>query len=154
MRKHVLLLHGPNLNRLGRRDPEHYGKLTLAELEQAVAGWADERGFELEAFQSNHEGALIDALQQASGRVCAAIVNLGALTHTSYALHDALLDFGKPVVEVHLSAISERESWRRVSVIRPACVAHVEGLGIEGYRIALDTLVVELSRREDREEHE
>ena len=94
----------------------------------------------MRAFQSNHEGALIDEIQRATGECCGALVNLGALTHTSYALHDALLDFGRPVVEVHLSRISEREPWRRVSVIRPACVGVVEGRGIAGYDEALDLL--------------
>jgi len=137
----LLVLHGPNLNRLGRRDPAHYGTLTLPQLEARVAAWAAERGARTVFVQSNHEGALIDALQHHAGTVDGALVNLGAFTHTSYALHDALLDFGKPVVEVHLSRLAEREAWRQVSVVRPACVAAVDGKGAEGYREALDLLL-------------
>ena len=137
----LLMLSGPNLNLLGRRDPAQYGTTTLGELELLVRGWAEERGFALRAFQSNHEGALIDALQEARDWAAGALINPGALTHYSYALHDAIVDFGKPVVEVHLSKISEREEWRRVSVVRPACRSHVEGQGAAGYRVALDLLV-------------
>ena len=138
--KRVFLLHGPNLNMLGKRDPAHYGSMTLDELIEEVEGWAKERGFELAHLQSNHEGALIDALQQAREWACGALLNAGALTHTSRALHEALLDFAKPVIEVHLSKISEREEWRRESVLRPACAGFVEGLGAEGYRVALEKL--------------
>lgn len=137
----LLVLHGPNLNRLGRRDPAHYGALTLPELEARVAAWAAARGARTLFVQSNHEGALIDALQQHAGRTDGALVNLGALTHTSYALHDALVDYGRPAVEVHLSKASEREAWRRTSVVRPACVGSVEGKGAEGYREALAILL-------------
>jgi 3-dehydroquinate dehydratase-2 len=133
----ILLLHGPNLNLLGARDPEHYGDLTLSELVEGVRGWAGDAGLSLRAVQSNHEGALIDALQDARTWASGAIVNAGALTHTSYALHDALLDFARPTVEVHLSRVSEREIWRRTSVIRPACAAAIEGKGPEGYREAV-----------------
>ncbi|RMG48415.1 MAG: 3-dehydroquinate dehydratase [Acidobacteria bacterium] len=136
----ILLLHGPNLNALGRRDPAHYGTLTLPELEAMVRTWAAEYGWRVRCRQSNHEGALIDALQDAWGWAAGAILNAGALTHTSYALHDAILDFGRPVIEVHLSRISEREAWRRVSVIRPACAGYVEGRGPQGYRDALRLL--------------
>jgi len=142
----VLVLHGPNLNRLGRRDPAHYGDLTLPQLEASVAGWAAERGARTIFFQSNHEGALIDALQHHAESTEGALVNLGALTHTSYALHDALVDYGRPAVEVHLSKISEREVWRRTSVVRPACIAAVEGKGPEGYREALAILLRAISR--------
>lgn len=141
----ALLLHGPNLNFLGRRAPEHYGRITLAELVERITGWAARHALIIEAFQSNHEGALIDKLQSEADRSHGAIVNLGALTHSSYALHDALVDFGRPVVEVHLSKISEREAWRRISVIRPACVESVEGLGPEGYRVAIEKLSARLA---------
>ncbi len=142
----VLLLSGPNLNMLGQRDPTQYGTMTLAELEAQVAAWARERGLETRPFQSNHEGALIDKLQEARAWAVGAVINPGAFTHYSYALHDALVDFARPVIEVHLSKVSEREEWRRKSVIRPACAAHVEGLGAEGYRVALDMLVERLGR--------
>lgn len=136
----ILLLHGPNLNLLGQRDPAHYGCLTLPELVDQVRAWAAELGMGLRAVQSNHEGALIDALQDARKWAAGALVNAGACTHTSYALHDALVDFSRPVIEVHLSKISEREPWRRVSVLRPACRDFVEGEGIHGYRRALELL--------------
>lgn len=138
--KPVLLLSGPNLNALGRRDPALYGQETLRELERQVAAWGIELGFDLRPFQSNHEGALIDQLQAAADWAAGAVINPGALGHYSYALHDAIVDFGRPAIEVHLSPISEREEWRRRSVIRPACVGYVEGLGIEGYRVALREL--------------
>lgn len=137
----VLLLHGVNLNALGRRDPKHYGTSSLDELVERVRAWATERGLTLRHEQSNHEGDLVDALQAQREWADGALINAGAWTHTSYALHDALVDFGKPVVEVHLSKVSEREAWRRVSVLRPACVSHVEGRGVEGYRVALDRLM-------------
>lgn len=141
--KPVLLLSGPNLNFLGRRIPALYGNQTLGELETQVAAWGAELGFDIRPFQSNHEGALIDQLQAADW-AAGALINPGALGHYSYALHDAIVDFGRPAIEVHLSKISEREEWRRRSVIRPACVGHVEGLGIEGYRVALRALAQKL----------
>lgn len=136
----VLMLSGPNLNFLGRRDPAQYGTVTLAQLEAQVTAWGAELGLAVRPFQSNHEGALIDTLQHAHGWAQGAVINPGAFTHYSYALHDALVDFGRPVIEVHLSKVSEREAWRRVSVVRPACRGHVEGLGAAGYRVALATL--------------
>ncbi|MDQ7007896.1 MAG: type II 3-dehydroquinate dehydratase [Acidobacteriota bacterium] len=145
----ILLLHGPNLNALGRRDPGIYPRITLAELEQQVTAWAAERGWRLRAFQSNCEGALIDELQRAVAWAVGALVNLGALTHTSYALHDALLDFQRPVIEVHLSRISQREPWRRVSVIRPVCRGYVEGRGVDGYRRALEMLAVAVNEESE-----
>jgi 3-dehydroquinate dehydratase-2 len=138
--RRVLMLSGPNLNFLGRRDPALYGRATLRQLERQVARWGAELGLEVRAFQSNHEGALIDQLQKAGAWAEGAIVNPGALGHYSYALHDALVDFARPAIEVHLSQVSEREPWRRVSVIRLACADFVEGLGAEGYRVALTRL--------------
>lgn len=143
----ILLLSGPNLNLLGERDPAQYGTMTLQSLVRQVALWGDERGFHVRAFQSNHEGVLIDAIQEARHWAQGALINPGAFGHYSYALHDALLDFAKPVIEVHLSKVSEREEWRRKSVIRPACRDHVEGLGVEGYRVALDKLAAILKAK-------
>lgn len=143
--RRILLLHGPNLNRLGRRDVHHYGTSSHSELVEQVKFWAQERDATVRAFQSNHEGSLIDALQEQGDWADGALVNFGALSHTSYALHDALVDYGKPVIEVHLSKISERELWRRVSVTRPACADGVEGLGPEGYRVALEALLSHLN---------
>ncbi len=136
----ILMLSGPNLNLLGRRDSRIYGDVTLTQLEKQVTAWGIELGFEVRSFQSNHEGALIDALQKARSSAHGVLLNPGALAHYSYALHDAIVDFGRPVIEVHLSRVSRREAWRRKSVTRPACAGFVEGLGAEGYRVALRRL--------------
>ena len=136
----VLILSGPNLNLLGSRDPAVYGTTTLAELEDACRRWGAALGIEVEAFQSNHEGALIDRIHAAVGAVDAIVFNPGALTHYSYALHDAIEAVPLPTVEVHLSDISRREEWRRTSVVRPACIASIAGKGTEGYREALELL--------------
>lgn len=145
----VLMLSGPNLNFLGRRDPAVYGRVTLTELERQVTAWGIEAGLEVRTFQSNYEGALIEALQKARTWAHAALINPGALAHYSYALHDALVDFGRPVIEVHLSRVSAREPWRRKSVTRSACVGFIEGLGQEGYRLAL-TRLAELAGERSR----
>lgn len=142
--RRIVLVHGPNLNRLGQRDPQHYGTIRYDELISRVESWAREQGMLLRHFQSNHEGALIDWLQEQSSWAEGGLINAGALTHSSFALHDALLDFARPMVEVHLSKISEREPWRRVSVLAPACMAQIEGLGVEGYRVALARLAAAL----------
>lgn len=136
----LLLIHGPNLNRLGKRDAEHYGSATLADIEALVRIEAEKLGYEVKAFQSNHEGSLIDFLQAESGHASGIIINPGALTHYSYALHDALKDTGLPAVEVHLSDIKARESWRQVSVTAPACIAQISGKKERGYVEALSIL--------------
>ena len=135
----ILLLNGPNLGTLGRRQPEIYGSMTLPEIVEAARAHALERGSLLEAFQSNHEGALIDRLEQLDydGVVC----NFGALSHTSYALHDALVACERPAVEVHISDINAREPWRRVSVTAPATRQQVIGRGWRGYLEAIDWLL-------------
>lgn len=143
--KKILLVHGPNLNALGRRDATHYGALTLPDIERLVQREAKARGYALKSFQSNHEGSLIDFLQKESPKAIGVIINPGALTHYSYALHDALKDTGLPSVEVHLSNIKEREEWRRHSVTAPACVAQVSGKKERGYVEALDILSQHLS---------
>lgn len=135
----ILLLNGPNLASLGRRQPEVYGTTTLAEIEEACRAHALERGALLEAFQSNHEGALIDRLERLD--FDAVICNFGALSHTSYALHDALLTADRPAVEVHISDITTREPWRRVSVTAPATRHQVIGRGWRGYLEAVDLLL-------------
>ncbi len=129
----LLLLNGPNLNMLGRRDPAHYGSFTLADAERAAQGEARRLGYRLDAYQSNYEGALVDVIQRSAGRYRGIVINAGALTHYSYALHDALELCGLPAIEVHISDIHAREPWRRVSVIRPACRDQVAGLGIDSY---------------------
>ena len=134
----ILVLNGPNLGILGRRQPEVYGTKTLAEVVAAVDEHAQARGATVEHLQSNHEGALIDRLELLD--YDGVIINPGALAHTSYALHDALLGCGRPVVEVHISDTSAREPWRRVSVTAPAARASVIGKGWQGYLEAVDLL--------------
>ncbi len=143
--KKILLIHGPNLNRLGRRDPKHYGTITLPELEACVREAAQKKGYELEAFQSNHEGALIDWIQEKSDSAAGILINPGALTHSSYALHDALLDTGLPCVELHLSDLSQREDWRQKSVTAPACMAVRQGKGKDSYLEGLELLTTPLN---------
>jgi 3-dehydroquinate dehydratase-2 len=137
----VLLLNGPNLNLLGEREPEIYGKTTLAELEQMVQARARELGHVVRAFQSNHEGALIDELHQARRWAHGVIFNPGALTHYSWALRDAVSATRLRVVEVHLSDIGKREEWRRVSVLAEVCAHRIMGKGVLGYLEALEWLV-------------
>ena len=140
----ILLLNGPNLGTLGRREPEIYGTTTLAEIVESARAHALERGSLLEAFQSNHEGALIDRLEQLD--FDAVVCNFGALSHTSYALHDALRNTGRPAVEVHISDIATREPWRRTSVTAPATQHQVIGRGWRGYLDAIDWLLSEPRR--------
>jgi len=135
----ILLLNGPNLGSLGRREPAIYGTTTLPEIVEACLAHATERGATLEAFQSNHEGALIDRLERLD--YDAVIANFGALSHTSYALHDALGTSGRPAVEVHISDITAREPWRRVSVTAPATGHQVIGRGWRGYLEAIDWIL-------------
>ena len=148
MRK-VLLMNGPNLNMLGVRDPAIYGSDTLASIEQMVAEYGRAHGVQVDCFQSNHEGALVDALQAARGNYDGIVYNPGAHTHYSYALHDAVECIDVPVVEIHISDISKREEFRRTSVIAPACIAQVKGLGKEGYLRAFDILLKRWEGAED-----
>jgi len=134
----VLVLHGPNLNLLGTREPEVYGRQTLAELQAEIQHWAVELGLEVVHFQSNHEGALIDRLHERD--FDASIVNAGGLTHTSVALRDALLAISRPFVEVHLSDPSTREPFRQVNFLRDVALESIVGRGPQGYRLALEVL--------------
>ncbi len=143
--KKILLVHGPNLNLLGKRDKNHYGDLTLESLEGLVAAEATKHDIEVENFQSNHEGRLIDFLQEKSSDADGVIINPGALTHYSYALHDALVDTGLPCVEVHLSDVENREEWRKISVTEPACVEKVSGKKERGYVEGLNLLIERLN---------
>lgn len=143
--KNILLIHGSNLNLLGKRDVKQYGSVTLAELETLVSNEAKKHGLEVLSFQSNHEGALIDFIQTKAKEAVGIIINPGALTHYSYALHDALVDAQLPAIEVHLTNINNREEWRKISVTAPACVAQIMGKKEEGYVEAVQTLHQHLS---------
>jgi len=136
----VLIVNGPNLNLLGARRPEVYGTTTLAEVEELCRTWGAALGIEVETFQSNHEGAIVDRLHDAIGSVDGVVINPGALTHSSYVLHDAIEAIALPTVEVHLSDITARESWRAHSVVVAACAASIVGHGVDGYRAALEFL--------------
>ena len=139
--KKILVLNGPNLNLLGVREPDVYGTVTLADIEREVTEYAAERGASVDCFQSNHEGALIDKLHEARGAYDGIVYNPGAHTHYSYALRDAVSSIDVPTVEVHLSDISAREEFRRISVIAPVCVAQIKRKGKEGYKEAVDVLL-------------
>ncbi|MBI4336832.1 MAG: type II 3-dehydroquinate dehydratase [Chloroflexi bacterium] len=137
----LLVVNGPNLNLLGQRDPDHYGRITLTEVQDRLLERARELGVELTFFQSNSEGALIDFLQQEARGAQGIIINPGALTHYSLALRDALADTRLPVMEVHLSNIHAREEWRARSVVAPVSLGQLSGTGWRGYLYALDFLV-------------
>ena len=133
-------MHGVNLDQLGRRDPTHYGALTLEELERQTSETARELGLEVRFFQTNHEGKFVEHLHRLDGLADAIVLNPGAWTHYSYAIRDALELTRLPAVEVHLSDVDAREEWRRTSVITDLCIARVAGKGPDGYREALERL--------------
>ncbi len=145
----VLVLSGPNLNLLGSREPEIYGTETLADHLATATEAAVRRGFTVEHVQSNHEGDLVDAVHAARGRVTAIVVNAGAFTHYSWALHDALAAVDAPVVELHLSNPSTREPWRHASVVSPVADALICGLGGAGYRLAIEAVDALVERAAD-----
>ena len=136
----IALLHGPNLDMLGRRPSEHYGTLTLRELEERVRAWGAERGMSVSCFQTNHEGAFLEHVHALAGAVDGAVVNPGAWTHYQWSIRDALELLGAPFVEVHLSDVEAREPHRRQSVVRDIAAAAIWGRGPDGYRDALDRL--------------
>ncbi len=137
----ILVLHGPNLNMLGVREPEIYGSDTLEDINRYLASAAAEQGVELDIHQSNHEGALVDEIQRAYKQADGILINPGAYTHTSIALHDAIVAVGLPVVEVHLSDIHAREHFRHHSYIEPVALRQICGHGSKGYLLGLETLV-------------
>jgi 3-dehydroquinate dehydratase-2 len=140
----IALLHGPNLDQLGRRPSAHYGTLTLRELEDRVRAWGAERDMAVAAFQTNHEGAFLEHVHGLAGAVDGAVVNPGAWTHYQWSIRDALELLGAPFVEVHLSDVENREPHRRISVVRDIALHAVWGKGPDGYRDALDRLREEL----------
>ncbi len=144
--RRIEVMHGVNLDMLGSRDPRQYGTLTLAELEASVAQAASELGLVASFFQTNAESAFVEHLHGLAESADAVILNPGAWTHYAWAIHDALEIAGLPAVEVHLSDVQARESWRRLSVIADLCIATVAGRGVEGYRDALRRLRDELGR--------
>ena len=139
----ILVLHGPNLNLLGVREPGVYGSITLAEVNRQLQEAADGRGATLRIVQSNHEGALIDAIHAALGWADGILINPGALTHYSYSLRDAVAAVGIPTVEVHLSNVYARESFRHTSVIAPVCRGQISGFGIRSYLMGLEALLAD-----------
>ena len=148
----ILILHGPNLNLLGRREPDLYGQLTLAEIDQRLHDYAAEAGIELRIVQSNHEGALIDAIHQAIDWADGLVINPGAYSHTSYAIRDAIAAAGLPAVEVHLSNIQAREPFRHTSVVAPACVGQISGFGWRSYTLGLAALRDTLAEHREQEQ--
>ena len=136
----ILVIHGPNLNLLGTREPHIYGTTTLREIDDGLHARGAELGVTVETFQSNHEGLLIDRVQQAHGKAAGLIVNAGGLTHTSVSLRDAIAAIKVPTVEVHLSNLYTREEFRHHSYLAPVCLGQIAGLGAIGYRLALEAL--------------
>jgi 3-dehydroquinate dehydratase II len=138
-----LVLHGPNLNLLGTREPGVYGALTLSDVDERLRAWASAHGIEINIIQSNHEGVLIDAIHRASGRADGIVINPGGYTHTSVAIRDAIAAVKLPTIEVHLSNVHAREEFRHKSLIAPVCRGQICGVGWIGYRLALEALIEE-----------
>jgi len=138
--KKILILHGPNLNMLGKREPDIYGHESLAEIDARLKDKGGNLGIEVEIFQSNHEGALVEKIQQAAGDVHGVVINPAAYTHTSVAIRDALAMLDIPIVEIHLSNIYKREPFRHTSMIADIVAARVAGFGSDGYILALEGL--------------
>ena len=144
----ILVLHGPNLNLLGTREPEIYGYTTLDDINTMIAARAAEAGIETAFYQSNHEGDLVDAIQQANHKFDFIIFNAAAFTHYSIAIRDAIAAIDVPVIEVHLSNIHQREEFRHTSVLAPVAKGQICGLGVESYLAALEANIYKLNRAE------
>jgi 3-dehydroquinate dehydratase-2 len=140
----ISLLHGPNLNLLGEREPHVYGSATLADYVDAARVAAEPLGFTIDAFQTNHEGALVDAIHAARATASAIIINPGAFTHYAWSLHDALAAFAGPIIEVHISNPQAREPWRHTSVVSPVADGTIVGLGMDGYEFAVQAIARKL----------
>ena len=136
----ILVINGPNLNMLGIREPDHYGKETYSDLVKKIQEHCDKKGIEVSVYQSNHEGDLVDEIQKAYGNTDGIVINPGAYTHTSIAILDAVKSVNIPTVEVHISKVEEREDFRQISYIRLACVKTITGHGTDGYLEAIDFL--------------
>jgi 3-dehydroquinate dehydratase-2 len=143
-RNRIEVMHGVNLGELGRRDPDLYGGIGYSQLERQITEYGRELGLEVRCFQTNHEGEFVERLHKLEGLADGIVLNPGAWTHYSWAIHDALELAGLPAVEVHLSDVTAREEWRRLSVIGDLCIASIAGKGPEGYREALERLRSEL----------
>lgn len=138
--KKILIINGPNLNLLGTREPEIYGKFTLSDIENKLKDFAKKINVEIECFQSNHEGEIVDKIGGAKNNFEGIIINPAAYTHTSVAIRDAISSVGMPVIEVHISNIYSREQFRHNSFIAPVAVGQISGLGVDGYLFALEKL--------------
>lgn len=143
------VIHGPNLNLLGTRETDVYGAQTLSEIDRAIGDWAKDKGIEVKIIQSNHEGAIIDAIHEAADRADGILINPAAYTHTSVAIRDAIAAVGIPAVEVHLSNIYAREAFRHNSLIAPVAVGQVSGFGGHSYILGLEALVNSIKGQED-----
>lgn len=143
----ILVIHGPNLNLLGKREPDVYGVLTLDDVNKAIQQKADRLGVKVVFYQSNHEGFLIDFIHDQYEHADGIIINPGALTHYSYALRDAIAGVDLPTLEVHLSDIHNRESFRHTSVIKEICIDQISGKGVNSYLIGMEKLVAELNKK-------
>ncbi len=140
----ILVINGPNLNNLGKRDAGHYGSITLSDIKERVAERASQLGVHVVFFQSNHQGAIVDWIQAESGNAAGIIINGGALTQVGYSILDAIIDSKLPVVEVHISNIHAREEFRRHSVIAPYALGQIAGLGWRGYIFALESIAAHI----------
>ena len=139
----ILVINGPNINMLGIREPDHYGRETYADLVEKIKSYCDQKNIEVELFQSNHEGDLVDKIQEAYGNTDGIVINPAAYTHTSIAILDAVKSVSIPTVEVHISKVEEREDFRQISYVRAACVKTITGHGPDGYLEAIDFLTEE-----------